>query len=131
MTGAAKGGMRKNVAQKVQVLLVCDLHDEEVEGSETVAFGLDGSSYEIDVCDEHAGQLRDAFAPFVGAARRAGRAPAAAPRRAARSSGRSNSASGDKQRVQEIREWARSNGHKVSERGRLSAAVVEAYEAAH
>jgi hypothetical protein len=120
------------MAQKVQVLLVCDLHDDEVEGSETVAFGLDGSSYEIDVCEDHAAELRDAFAPFVGAARRAGRAPAPAQRRAGRSAGRgSGGSAGDKQRVQDIREWARSNGHKVSERGRLSAAVVEAYEAAH
>ena len=118
------------MAQKVQVLLVCDLHDDEVEGSETVTFGLDGTSYEIDVCDDHAGELRDAFAPFVGAARRAGRAPAApAQRRGGRRA--SGGGSGDKQRVQDIREWARNNGHKVSERGRLSAAVVEAYEAAH
>lgn len=117
------------MAQRVQVLLVCDLHDDEVEGSETVAFGLDGSSYEIDVCEDHAGELRDAFAPFVGAARRAGRAAAPAQRRAGRTS--RSGGSGDRERVQEIREWARNHGHKVSERGRLSAAVVEAYEAAH
>lgn len=122
------------MAQKVQVLLVCDLHDDEVEGTETVAFGLDGSSYEIDVCDQHAGELRDAFAPYVGAARRAGRAAAPAQRRARSSSsvGRTAAAgNGDRERVQEIREWARSNGHQVSERGRLSAAVLSAYEAAH
>ena len=119
------------MAQRVQVLLVCDLHDDEVEGTETVAFGLDGSSYEIDVCDDHAAELRDAFAPFVGAARRAGRSAGSAASR--RGSGRPARAggNGDKQRVQEIREWARTHGHKVSERGRLSAAVVEAYEAAH
>ena len=122
------------MAQKVQVLLVCDLHDDEVEGTETVAFGLDGSSYEIDVCDEHAGELRDAFAPYVGGARRAGRATAPAQRRTRSSSGggaKASAGNGDRQRVQEIREWARSNGHTVSERGRLSAAVVSAYEAAH
>lgn len=119
------------MAQRVQVLLVCDLHDDEVEGAETVAFGLDGSAYEIDVCEDHAAELRDAFAPFVGAARRAGRAAATATSR--RSGGRAvrSGGSGDKQRVQEIREWARTHGHKVSERGRLSAAVVQAYEAAH
>ncbi|MDP9101675.1 MAG: Lsr2 family protein, partial [Actinomycetota bacterium] len=64
------------MAQKVQVLLVCDLHEGEVEGTETVSFGLDGSTYEIDTCSSHAASLRDAFAPFVGAARRAGRTPA-------------------------------------------------------
>lgn len=118
------------MAQKVQVLLVCDLHDDEVEGSETVAFGLDGSSYEIDACEEHAAELRDAFARYVGAARRAGR-PAAAPRRASRGPARPAAAGSDRERVQAIREWARSNGHTVSERGRLSASVLEAYEKAH
>ncbi len=114
------------MAQKVQVLLVCDLHADEVEGEETVTFALDGSTYEIDVCDEHGAQLRDAFAPYVGAARRAGRTPAAATSRRPRAK-----AKGGSDRVTEIREWARANGHEVSERGRLSAAVTAAYEAAH
>ena len=119
------------MAQRVQVMLVCDLHDDDVEGTETVAFGLDGSSYEIDVCDQHAGELRDAFAPYVGGARRAGRPPAGGGARR-RSSGRAASGGGnDRQRVQDIRQWARDNGHQLSERGRLSASVVEAYEAAH
>ncbi|MCW2601032.1 MAG: Lsr2 family protein [Frankiales bacterium] len=115
------------MAQKVQVLLVCDLHEDEdeVEGTETVTFGLDGSSYEIDVCDAHAVELRDAFAGYVGAARRAGRAPAAQRRVRAVSKVANN------QRVGEIREWARRNGHQVNERGRLSATLVAAYEAAH
>ena len=120
------------MAQRVQVLLVCDLHEDEVEGVETVAFGLDGSSYEIDACEEHAAELRDAFARFVGSARRAGRpAPASGPRKAARGSSRPAASGSDRERVQAIREWARSNGHTVSERGRLSATVIEAYEKAH
>ena len=119
------------MAQKVQILLVCDLHEGEVEGSEQITFGLDGSSYEIDVCESHAAELRDAFAPFVGAARRAGRTPAGSgQRRGARGPGRA-AGSGDKQRVAEIREWARKNGHQVSERGRIAATVLAAYEAAH
>jgi len=115
------------MAQKVQVLLVDDLDGSEAH--ETVAFALDGTSYEIDLSDEHAAELRDAFAPWVGAARRAG-----GTRSSGRSAGQGRpraAGSGDRQRVQEIREWARSNGHKVSERGRLSAAVIEAYDAAH
>ena len=116
-------------------MLVCDLHDDEVEGAETVAFGLDGAAYEIDACEEHASALRDAFAPYVGAARRAGRpAPSAAGRRGqgrAKPNGAGAGGGGGKERVQEIREWARANGHTVSERGRLSGAVVAAYEAAH
>lgn len=117
------------VAQKVQVMLVCDLHEDEVEGVETVAFGLDGSAYEVDACEEHASALRDAFAPYLGAARRAGRpAPSTGSRK---SPGRARSGGSGKENVQEIREWARAHGHTVSERGRLSGAVVAAYEAAH
>ena len=117
------------MAQKVHVLLVCDLHDDETEGTETVSFGLDGAAYEIDVCDEHAAELRDGFSPFVGAARRAGRAAGGGARRPARSTGAKGD--GDKDRVSLIREWARENGHQVSERGRLSGAVTQAYDAAH
>jgi hypothetical protein len=111
------------MAQKVQVLLVCDLHDGDVEGTETVGFALDGAAYEIDVCDKHGAALRNAFAPYVGAARRAGRVATSARR------GRSPKAV-DRDRTVAIREWARKNGHKVSERGRLSAQVLAAYDAA-
>jgi hypothetical protein len=120
------------MAQKVQVMLVCDLHSDEVEGSETIAFGLDGSSYEIDVCDEHAAEMRDAFASFVGAARRAGRSGGGTPaRRSGTGAARKSGGGGGNERVAEIREWARQNGHQVSERGRIAASVLQAYEAAH
>lgn len=117
------------MAQKVQVSLVCDLHDEEVSGSETVAFGLDGSLYEIDLCEEHAEQLREDFSPYVGAARRAGRGGSGSGQRRGRAS--SSRGGTDRQQVQAVREWARNNGFQVSDRGRLSAIVLSAYEAAH
>lgn len=121
------------MAQKVQVMLVCDVHDDEVEGVETVVFALDGSAYELDVCEEHAGAMRDALAPYVGAARRAGRPPAAgSPRRSSRGTSRSSSSSGgDRDQVQAKREWARAHGFAVNDRGRLSAQVLQAYDAAH
>ena len=37
----------------------------------------------------------------------------------------------DREQTAAIREWARANGHEVSERGRLSASVLDAFEAAH
>src|SRR3954451_18450052 len=121
------------MAQKIQVLLVCDMHDGEVEGTETIAFGLDGSSYEIDVCADHAAALRDAAAPFVGADRRPGRANAVAAGRRTGRSGRTPGATraGERNNVAEIRDWARKNGHQVSERGRIAAGVLQAYDAAH
>jgi len=115
------------MAQKVQVLLVDDV--DGTEANETVAFSLDGTTYEIDLTDKHAAQLRDAFAPWLGSARRVG-----AHRASGRVSGSSRpraAGSADRERVQAIREWARSHGHTVSERGRLSADVLAAFEAAH
>jgi hypothetical protein len=114
------------MAQKVQVLLVCDLCPDDEEGTETLSFALDGTGYEIDVCDGHASEVRDAFATYVGHARRAGRVAASGARR-----GRPARQGAGKDRTASIREWAKKNGHKVSERGRLSAAVVSAYDAAH
>ncbi len=112
------------MAQKVQVLLVDDIDGGTAD--ETVTFGLDGVSYEIDLTSAHAGELRDAFAQWVGHARkvggRAGSAKGAAPARGRRSS------SGD---AQAIREWAKEHGHHVSERGRISAEVKAAYDASH
>ena len=117
------------MAQKVNVVLVDDLDGSEAD--ETVSFTLDGSSYEIDLNESNAAALRDALAPWVGAARRAGRASSGpASRRSSRGS-RPAAAGSDRERVQAIRQWARTNGYNVSERGRLSADVLAAYEAAH
>ncbi len=113
------------MAQKTYVTLVDDI--DESEASETVSFGLDGTQFEIDLNDAHAAQLRDALASWVGHARRAGRT--AAPRKAGRS--RPAATGSDREHTQQVREWARQNGHEVSDRGRLSSKVAEAYEAAH
>jgi hypothetical protein len=114
------------VAQRVKVMLVCDLHEQETEGSETIEFAVAGTGYEIDLCEEHARGFREAIAPYVGVARRSG-GRSARPARAAR-----RPAGGpDRQRTAEIREWARGQGLDVSERGRIPASLVERYEAAH
>jgi hypothetical protein len=115
------------MAQKVNIVLVDDLDGSEA--TETVSFGLDGASYEIDLNDANAAQLRDALAGFVGHARKVG----AAPRRGGRKSTSSASAasSADGPSAKEIRDWARANGHDVPERGRVSAEVREAYDQAH
>lgn len=111
------------MAQRFQVLLVCDLHGDDTPGIETVNFAVDGSSYEIDTCAAHGAELREAFAPYVAAGRRAGRSGATrGRRRGARSSGGVDPAA--------VRAWARANNVAVSERGRISAQVLERYSAA-
>lgn len=117
------------MAQKVQVLLVCDVHGDDTVGDETITFALEGSAYEVDVCEKHADEIRDAFAPFIGAARRsAGRGGGG---RRGRGRAAAGSGSGDRQKVTDIRAWAKAQGLKVSERGRIAQAVIEQYQAAH
>ncbi len=111
------------MAQKVQVLLTCDVEKDEKPAEETVTFGLDGANYEIDLCDKHAKQFRDSLSTYVSAGRRA------ASGGSRRRRGTTGAARGDRERTQAIREWARTKGIKVSERGRLSADVVAQYEA--
>ena len=116
------------MAQRVQVLLVCDLHGDETPAGETVEFALDGVGYEVDVCDQHAAELRDRFASYVGVARRAGGRGAATG--SSRGGRRRRRASGSGEAAR-IREWARSQGLAVPERGRIPAELAERYARAN
>lgn len=122
------------MARTTKTIYTCDLHegDEVTEEVAEVSFAFDGSAYEIDLCPEHRDEMEEAFATYIGAARRATRAGTSSPRRGTRSTSGSGRSSGgsDREEVQKIREWAREHGHKVSERGRLSSSVLEAYRAA-
>ncbi|HEU4347239.1 MAG TPA: Lsr2 family protein [Actinoplanes sp.] len=112
------------MAQKVQVLLVDDL--DGGEATETVSFALDGSSYEIDLSTKNADELRDAFAKYVGAARKAGRSGGSAGGRGASTRSR-GSAAMDRDQAAAIRSWAKKQGLKVSDRGRIPASIIEQY----
>src|SRR3954462_9957765 len=115
------------MARKVQVILSDDL-DENLTADETVSFSLDGTSYEIDLADKNAKEMRDALARYVSAARKVGRGGTRGS-----GGGRFLPTGGrmDREQAGPIRDWARKNGHAVSDRGRIPASVVEAYEAAH
>ena len=109
------------MAQKTIVVLEDDVDGGEAE--ETVRFALDGTEYVIDLNAKNAAVLRDAFAPWVGAARRATRSArvSAAPRGVPRGATSTS----------DIRSWGRDNGFTVSERGRIPADLQQAYDAAH
>jgi hypothetical protein len=109
------------MAQKVNIVLVDDIDGSEA--TQTVAFALDGTSYEIDLNDEHAEELRNAVATFVGHARKVSRGGAKRRTSAAASTGGAS--------AKEVRDWARSNGFKVPDRGRIPADVREAFDAAN
>lgn len=112
------------MVQKVKVTVVCDLpHDGEAEGTETVSFSFDGTPYEIDLCALHAKELREKFTQYTDHARRASGGASNRRRRSRSGPGR--------ERSSEIRAWAKQRGHKVSERGRIPAAIIAEYESSH
>jgi hypothetical protein len=114
------------MAQKVLVQLVDDLDGTSSSDISTVTFGLDGVTYEIDLNEENASTLRDHLAEFIGSARRTGGRVkrGGSPVAGTTGSGR------NREQTQAIREWAKKNGHDVSDRGRIPAAVIDAFEAA-
>ncbi|MEV0639107.1 Lsr2 family protein [Streptomyces sp. NPDC050619] len=104
------------MAQRVVVTLSDDIDGSEA--AETIAFGLDGKSYEIDLNQANAKKLRKALAPYMEA-------------------GRKRSRSGKAYRQTEVapdpatvRAWAQSNKMDVPARGRIPKKVYEAFTAA-
>lgn len=116
--------------QKVTIEYTDDVSGDSLVADEvrTVEFALDGSSYEIDLSADNAAKLRDELATWIGHARKV-----TANKRVAKvaSAPRAGRASVDREQNQAVREWARSQGHEISDRGRISSKIMAAYQAAH
>jgi len=110
------------MVQKIQTLFIDDLDGSEAEG--TVRFGLDGTDYEIDLNANHSEALRTSLARYAEVARRS-----PGSRRPGRS-GRRGGASASGLDTTEVRQWARSQGIEVKERGRIPAELVVKFKAA-
>ncbi|MFB4193033.1 histone-like nucleoid-structuring protein Lsr2 [Streptomyces carpaticus] len=105
------------MAQRVVVTLSDDI--DGGEASETVAFGLDGKTYEIDLSEENAEKLRATLAPYVTAGRKQAR------------SGRTFHHTSVAPDPRAVRAWAESNGFDVPARGRIPRRVYDAFNEAH
>lgn len=110
------------MAQKVEVTLIDDLDGGKAD--EVISFGLGGKNYEIDLSSKNAKKLRDALEPYVAAARKVTFSQKTTGR------GSSRQAASDALDTAAIREWAKAAGLPISDRGRISADVVEKYKAA-
>ncbi|OXM57048.1 nucleoid-associated protein Lsr2 [Amycolatopsis thailandensis] len=106
---------------------------DDIDGTPAVVtkkFNLDGVDYRIDLDQENADFLDEFLAPYVASARRVG-----GRRSQPQDTGTKEKAAPQKKtdtsdelppnRV--IRDWARKNGHNVSDRGRLSDQVIKKY----
>lgn len=113
------------MAQRTQTILTDDVDGSEA--TQTVTFAFQGTSYEIDLNDEHAASIEESFAEWVNAARKVNaRGGATTPTRS--SAGRAGS--GPKRAdLDAVRAWARENGHAVADRGRIKQSVLDAYDA--
>ena len=58
------------MAQRIVYRLEDDLDNSEA--AETIVFGIDSVSYEIDLSESNAQKLRDLLAPYVASGRRVG-----------------------------------------------------------
>jgi hypothetical protein len=110
------------MVQRVTIQLVDDIDGKEIADGkgETVSFALDGTTYEIDLSKKNADAFRGLFQDHIAVARKAGRKTAAVSRK---SSGGPSAA--------DVRDWARSNGMDVPDRGRIPTEVREAFDAAN
>ena len=109
------------MAKHVNVVLVDDIDGSQA--SETVSFGLDGRQYDIDLSANHATHLRDALASYAAAARR----PASGTGRRS-TAPRAAQSTNNQEQLTAVREWAKANGQPISDRGRISKVVMQAYE---
>ncbi len=105
---------------KMSVIITDDLDGSG--DAEPVSFGLDGTSYEVDLGPKNRAKLDKALAPFIEGGRRLRRRLAGGGQAAASGPSVDNGA---------IRAWAKAAGLQVSERGRISANVIRQYEAAN
>ena len=111
------------MARKTTIVLEDDLTGQVLEDGhgETVAFALDGQTYEIDLSADNTEQMRADLGRYVDAARKVSSSRGGAP---GRRGGTGGSAVSGRKDTGAIRTWARENGYEVSERGRVSSSVV-------
>jgi hypothetical protein len=116
------------MAKQVITVLTDDL--DGTDADRTVEFGLDGVTYTIDLSDKNAGKLRKALNPYIAAGHRVGRGPAGG-RGGPRTRTVAVAGGSSREQNQAVRAWAAKNGYEVSDRGRIPASVVAAFNDAH
>jgi hypothetical protein len=114
------------MAKETIVQLTDDL--DGGDAAEELTFALRGVEYEIDLSSKNVAALEKALAKFVNAGRKVGRTTTV--NRKSRAPRGRRETNGAKQDVSAIRTWARNNGYEISNRGRISAGIREAYESA-
>ncbi|WP_295838427.1 Lsr2 family protein [uncultured Microbacterium sp.] len=112
------------MAKKQITQLIDDLDGSVLDDGKSVQFSLEGRVYEVDLSERNADKLRAALKPFIDAGRFVGSASGTQKRP-------SRGRPAPTRDLADVRAWAERHGHAISPRGRISAAVLAAYDAAH
>ena len=117
------------MAKKQVTVYTDDISGAEVSDAQTMTFAFEGQRYEIDLGKNNADAFRAAMKPYLKAARKATAAATTSTTLTRKTKKKDGGAS--RSNLAQVREWAAANGLKVSDRGRISASITQAYDAAH
>jgi hypothetical protein len=120
------GELEEAMASKTITVLTDDIDGKELKEGEgqTVSFSVGRTQYQMDLSDKNLEKFYDTLKQYTDKARKVGSA-----RIGSQSTGAG--ARTDKSQLANIRQWAKSQGLTVSERGRISKEIRDAYDAAH
>jgi nucleoid-associated protein Lsr2 len=116
------------MAKTTRVVLTCDLHGDSTEAVTTIRMDNGTARYELDLCQAH-------FDELTGAGRRLRqRRRTGGPRSTTKAASTAVAAKTRRRRrgaldTAAVRQWARANGHTVSDRGRIPGHILEAFTA--
>jgi hypothetical protein len=108
------------MAHQIAVTVTCDICGS-AKGAQTRSISLDGKTLEIDLCAKDSKGLDKVAGKFVPHARKVTRRSATTGRRTIT----------DRQHSANVREWAKGQGFKISDRGRIPENVEREFAAAH
>lgn len=113
------------MAQQIQTHCIDDITGER--GAKPIEFGIDGIIYTVDLTDANAERLLSILREFKACARRTDRRYQVRQPGYQRTRREQEERRRSKEESDKIREWARRNGLKVADRGRISNDVLEKY----
>jgi hypothetical protein len=119
------------MAKKTIEIITSDLSGEELERGQgrTVVFSVEDSAYSIDLTDDEAKEFHETLRKYTSVAARRSSRPAQSRKTSSGSSGSSGSGRTSEE-LAHVRAWAKENGYEVSERGRIKAEILEAFDKA-
>ena len=124
-------GEYRAMARQTTVTVTDDLDGSA--NAQEVTFSLDGTAWTIDLGAKNRAALQKALKPYIAKGTQQPNRQTRGSRagRSGKGARRAPSPRGGRWDLGEIRTWADSNGYTVSDRGRISTEVQQAYDSAH